>query len=406
MWRNAGSLPLFAARASAAAAAFLANTYVAKALGADEFGKYALAVAILTYASFVVDLGYFSSGARLLASTDDGALKRGYTGSLIVIGAVVSLLFAGVVFALAPIADRVFSLELGALLITIAPLAPAIVAPFALDQILKGLGRTQLLAVWQTLPRVLFLILVVLAGIAGRLSPLTATALFLATALIPAVFLSIALRPSVRGLVPHLREIAAEHRRFGRNLYAGKLVNLASYNSDKLLLGYFHDARDVGYYSLAMSFGGLVTMFGQSAGVAGFRDFAHRRPISPGFLRSNLFGIAATSVVALVAGLLVIFGYLGSSYSVVGGLLVLSVIACAFQAAYQPYNSWLLANGAGTEIRQFLFRVAAINVVANLALIRVFGAVGATIASGVGMAAYLFFALRAYALQVSRRDAS
>lgn len=401
MWPGAGSLSLFGARASAALASFLANIYLAKVLGADDFGKYALTIAILTYSSAFVDVGHFASGARLLASTDDEGLKRGYAGSLIAIGAAISALFIGVVLALTLVVDRVFVPGLGAILRTVALLAPAMVAPFVLDQVLKALGRTHILAAWQTLPRVLFLTAVVAAEALGGLSPLVATALFLLAALIPAVVVSFAIRPSMTGLIPHLRDIAAEHRRFGRDLYAGKLANLASYNSDKLLLGFFRDARDVGFYSLAMSFGGLVTMFGQSMAAASFREFAHRRPIPERLLKSNSIGIVLIAAAALGAGLVVILLYLGSAYAAVAPLLLLSVIACGFQATYQPYNSWLLANGLGPELRRFLFQVAAINLAVNLALIPTAGAIGATIASCIGMAAYFVLALRVYRQQMT-----
>lgn len=317
------------------------------------------------------------------------------------IGAIISALFVGLVMVLALIVDHVFALGLGSILLAVALLAPAMVAPFLVDQVLKALGRMYLLGTWQTSPRLLFLAGIVGAGALGRLSVLTAIALFLVTALIPAILVSIIVRPSVKTLMPRLREIAAEQRRFGRDLYIGKLANLATYNNtDRLLLGFFRDARIVGYYSLAMSFGGLVTMFGQSVAAAGFREFAHRRPISARLLRSNSFGILATSLAALVAGELVIFMYLGPTYSMVALLLVLSLIVCGFQAAYQPYNSWLLANGLGVELKRFLFIVADINLVANLALIPTAGAVGATVASGMGTAAYLVLATRIYRRQV------
>lgn len=74
---SAGSLSLFAARASAALASFMANVYLARALGPHEFGRYSLVLAILTFSSLFVDFGYFASGARLLASTDNEELKRG-----------------------------------------------------------------------------------------------------------------------------------------------------------------------------------------------------------------------------------------------------------------------------------------------------------------------------------------
>jgi O-antigen/teichoic acid export membrane protein len=400
-----GSLSVFAGRAAASLTSFTATVYLAGILGAHQFGRYSLALAILTFSSLFMDLGYFASGARLVAGTGEEELRRGYIGGLFVIGAIASALFVGVTAALAVAVDRLFGVEIATMLLAVAWAAPALIAPLVLDQVLKASGRIHLLGASQALPRVLFLAAIFVAGASGRLDAQTALALFLLTGLIAAVLVSIVLRPSVRTLGVRLRDIAAEQQRFGRHLYAGKLANLATYNLDRLLLGVFRDVQVVGYYSLAMSFSGLVTMFGQSVAAAGFRDFAHRHPISPQLLQWNRIGILITSLLMLILGQLVVGLYLGPSYSAVVPLLALSIIASACQAAYQPYNSWLLANGFGVELKRFLLVVAAINIVANFTLIPVAGGAGAAIASGVGTGAYLILSARIYRQQLSS-DAS
>jgi O-antigen/teichoic acid export membrane protein len=147
-------------------------------------------------------------------------------------------------------------------------------------------------------------------------------------------------------------------------------------------------------------------MFGQSVAAAGFTEFAHRRPISPHLLRRNSVGILMTSLVVLTGGELVVLAYLGPAYAPVALLLVLSVIACACQAAYQPYNSWLLANGSGVDLKRFLYVVAGINIVANVTLIPALGAAGAAVASGIGMLAYFVLAARIYRQKVLPRGVS
>jgi len=387
-------------------ASFIANVYLARVLGPHEFGRYSLAIAILTFSSFFMDFGYFASGARLMAGTHNGELRRGYVGALIVIGAITSMLFVGVVIAVGLIVDRILPDQLGGVLLAVAVATPAMVAPFILDQTLKASGRVHLLGAWQAVPRGLFLIAIGVAGAVGQLSALTALALFLLTGLVAAALVGSVVRPSVKALRARLREIAEEQRHFGKELYVGKLANLASYNTDKLLLGFFRDAQAVGHYSLAMSFGNLVTMFGQSVAAAGFMEFAHRRPISAHLLRWNSVGILITSLAVLAGGELVVLAYLGPAYSPVALLLVLSVIACACQAAYQPYNSWLLANGSGLDLKRFLFVVAGINIAANVTLIPAMGATGAAVASGIGMMAYLVLAVRMYRQKVLPRGVS
>lgn len=403
---GARSLSLFATRALSALVSFLANVYLAGVLGVQDFGRYSLALGLLTFCSLFMDVGYFASGARLIVGTQDDGLRRGYAGAMIVIGAAVSALFVGLVGALALMADWIFAEPLRTMLLAAAGLAPALVAPFALDQILKAMGRVRLLGAWQTLPKLLFLGAIAGFGASGHLNASTALALLLSTGLVAAILVIVMVRPSWKRSTERLQEIAAENRRFGKPLYFGKLANLASYNTDRLLLGFFRDAQAVGHYSLAMSFGGPVAMFAQSVAASAFGDFADRRPISARLLRWNTVGILVMSLVALLVGSVVIFRFLGPMYFPVAVPLLFALVATGCQAAYQPYNSWLLANGFGLELRRFLFAVAAINLVANLTLIPVAGAVGAAIASGIGMGSYLFFAVRSYRRQVLRLGAS
>jgi O-antigen/teichoic acid export membrane protein len=405
MEAGAGSLALFAARASAALVSFLANVYLAGILGAHEFGTYSLALALLTFSSLFMDFGYFASGARLLVSTGSDDLRRGYIGAMILIGAAVSMMFIGIVGGLAFVVDYIYPERLGSMLLGIAGLAPAMIAPFVIDQVLKATGRMELLAAWQTMPKVVFFAAVAVIGALQGLSAGTAIALFLSSGLLVAVPVVILVRPSWSGSGIRLREIAAEQRRFGRPLYIGKLANLASYNTDRLLLGFFRDAQAVGHYSLAMSFGAPVAMFAQSVAASGFTEFAHRQPISGRLLRWNTLGTILMCLVALAVGYLSVFLYLGPAYAPVAVILVFALFATACQAGYQPYNSWLLANGLGLELKRFLLVVAAINVVANVTLIPVMGAVGAALASGLGMASYLVFAAAIYRRQVLQGDA-
>jgi O-antigen/teichoic acid export membrane protein len=403
---GASSLSLFAYRAAAALAAFSANLYLASVLGPEEFGRYALALAFLTFSSFFMDFGYFASGAALLADTRDQDLRSGYAGALIVLGAATSMLFVGIVIALGLTVDLIFPDQVGSLLVVTALAAPALVAPLFVDQILKASARVHLLGAWQALPRAIFLGAIVAGGALGQLTALVALASYLLAGIVGAVIVLVAVRPQLKALRPRLDEIVAAQRSFGRDLYVGKLANLASYNSDRLLLGYFRDAQAVGHYSLAISFAGLVTMFGQSVAAAAFTTFAQRRPISAALLKWNAFGIVVTGAIVLSVGELVIFRFLGPAFAPVATLLVFCLLANAAQAAYQPYNSWLLVNALGVDLKRLLLTVAAINLVANVTLIPIAGATGAALASIIGMTAYLLTAIAIYRQRVLPHEAA
>ncbi len=387
---------LFGAKIVGSVGGLGANLVFARALGYAEYGQYAFAIATLTFLSQFFDFGYFSSGARLLTVARTEAQRRGYYGAILAVGGLLSGTLILLTLAISRVVDAVFTDKIGSILATSAFLTPALVSPFLIEQILKSTKRMTLLALWTASTKIAFLAAAVALWVAHAASAHLAVIAYLTSTLL-GLFLVIALiRPSFFSLRHFLRRLAVEQRRFGRQLYLGKVVNLASYNADKLLLAYFVDATAVGYYSLAMLMGSGVTMFSQSVAAIAFSDFAGRRPIRQAVKQFNWGGIVLVGITILVAGWLLVRFYLGTSYAPVLGLLPLATLAGAFQGAYQPYNSWLLANGLGVELRRFLILVAAVNVSMNLLLIPLAGALGATVASTIGMAAYLFMAVRTY----------
>lgn len=399
-----GGLGLFAGRVGAAGLLFAANLFLARALGPAEFGRYALSLSILTFVALFLDLGHFSSGARLLTQLDNhGERARGLIGTLLAGTALVSGAFVLVVVGLSFLVDRVFDEDIGGILRGTIFLAPAVIFPLLMEQVLKALDRSRQLALWNLGSRVIFLATVVALSINERLDALTATSAYLVGTVAATVLAIPSLHPRFAGWRAQYAELRAEHDRFGRPLYAGRLANLASYRTDVWFLAYFRDASAVGQYTLAMSFANLIAFYSQSLATTAFRQLAREQMVPRRLIRANLLGIVALGVLATIVGETIVLLFLGPAYAPVGWIIPLSVIAIALQGSYQPYNSWLLANGFGAELRSFLVVVAAINLAANALLIPLTGALGAAVASCFGMGAYLLMARRTVTRLVSAR---
>jgi len=389
------SVALFVGRGIAAGLSFLVNLYLAKALGADSYGTYSFAIGLLTFIGIFFDLGYFSAAARLIASAS-GELEHDYTGAVYVLGLIFSVVFAGLVFIASQVSDHLFHVKVASILLAIVYWSPAMIAPYLFEQTLKATGRLYLLSVWTIATKVFFVGLLALTVMRHNLSPRTAAVAQMVGGVAAILIVLASARPKIHDIRARLRDIQQEQARFGRPLYVGKIAQLGSYHTDKLLLAYFATAREVGWYMLAMAIAGFVSMFAQAVAASGFRGFSRLRPISRELRRWNTFGILVSSVGIVVGATVVIRFYLGSEYHTVPLLLVPAVVATGFQAAFQPYNSWLLANGFGIELRRLLFIVAGVNAVSNLALIPSFGVFGAAVASILGMSTYWYLAKRAY----------
>lgn len=386
-------MTVFAARVAGAGMLFVANLFLARALGPDEFGRYALSISILTFAALFMDLGHYSSGARLLAHLDPhGSEARGLVGTLTALTLTVALVYVATVAGLSFVADRMFEENIGTILRGTAWLAPALICPLLMEQVLKGLARNHLLALWNLGSRLFFVVALAVLSIQGILDALSATAAYLGSLATATVIALPALRPQILGWREHSRALLREHRDFGRPLFVGRLANLASYRTDAWFLGLLRDANSVGQYTLAMSFANLIAFYSQAIAATGFREMAKEGSVPKHILVSNRRGIVVLAIIVILGGEAVAALYLGTSYGLVGMILVPCVVAISLQGAYQPYNSWLLAHGFGVELRSFLLAVAAINLVANAVLIPLAGAIGAALASVVGMGAYFVMA--------------
>jgi len=402
---RAASAGLFAARALSAAMSFVVSIYLARTLGSSEFGRYAFVIAFLTFASIFFDLGYFASASTLIANADGRQAYR-YINAMVVLGFLFSLVFIGLVLVSSLVVDFIFNVKIGRLLLHTAVLSPALILPYMFEQMLKASGRIHLLSFWVVGTKAVSVLALAYYGLRAKIDAETASIAYMIGGVIVSIFVLALMRPGLSGVRSGLRSISAMQKRFGRPLYVGKIAHLGSYHSDKLMLAGLHRAADVGWYTLAMALAGGISMFAQSVAASAFRQFGKRTQISHRLLRQNTTGLVAGSVLTVLAGAAVIATYLGPEYGPVILLLLPASLATSFQGAFQPYNSWLLANGHGREIRNFLFVVAGINVLGNITLIPLFSVYGAAVASILGMASYWWLARRAYrrALALDQHD--
>jgi len=385
---NTERIGLFSAKIFSALIGLGVNFYLANTLGVLEFGKYAFTIAVLTFLSLFFDFGFFASAASLIAATEEEKEKRAHFGALFIITMILSGLFIMAVFVMSFLVDFIFPDKIGSILSSLALLAPGVIAPLFIDQVLKAAGRIRLLSFWYVVMRIGFITAILYYTYTGQLSALSAGFSYTISNIASFLFVIFSIKPEFSNVGSSLRQLVDKQRHFGRPLFTGKLFNLISYNSDKPLLAYFHGATSVGYYSLAMSCAGLSTMLAQSIAAAQFRKFAGLQPISHRLLKWNLIGVLLNSVGSIVGIWVLVKWYLGASYAEVGIIIVPATLALAFQSAYQPYNSWLLANSFGDILRRFLMRNAGINFATNIILIPLIGAFGAACASIIGMASY------------------
>jgi O-antigen/teichoic acid export membrane protein len=404
-------------RLAAQAAAFAAGDAASTALGAvaaavlarqldtTAYGSYSFAVSLLAFSAMFAELGLFLPAARLAARAD-AAGRRQITGAALALYVPVGLGFAAVMFLLSFGVDGWFNVHVGTALRVISPLAVAYPLGFVVLQLAQGADRVAGYSLASALGRAAFLAAVAGMIVLDRVGLTAVLAAHAATLLLAWLGLAARLRPSRAGLRAHVPALVTEARRYGFQVYLGRVLSMGSYNLDVLMVAAFADPRSVGFYSLAAAAAYLVGLPGMGLANALFAQLTTRERLERRWLAGGwALGLGAAGLGSLLAPL-VIPVVLTPAYLPVAALLPPLALAAAVRGVTSLYNVFLAAHARGRELRNVAIGLTAANVAANAALIPPFGAAGAAWASLLALIVNLLAHRAAYLRVVAAPEAA
>lgn len=253
-----GGAVVFAGRLVAWGSRFAIAVFLARILGAREYGLYSLALTIAALGAALAVLGMDSALIRYSAVFAARSDQKGLRGSLQVaigIPAILSVLSSVALFLLAdPIARQLMhEPSLAPLLRTVSVLVPATVLSTQIAATLQGLRHIHLavLSLQVLQPAVRFAILLVLAivGLTAETAVLASTLAALSATVLLFKFLN-RLVPLARPWADARREPGAIAR-FSLPIYFSNLVSSVGENLQTLLLGTMSTIASVGIFGVA-----------------------------------------------------------------------------------------------------------------------------------------------------------
>ncbi|WP_149735435.1 lipopolysaccharide biosynthesis protein [Propionispora hippei] len=369
---------------------FISNMILAKNMGAQQFGLYSFTVAVLSFCSIFFEFGYFASGSKLLAENQSKEKEDELIGALLVITALISIGYVITIIIISFIIDKVFEDKIGDILRALSIVSFSFILPFFFELVMKGCNRILTLSVFNVLWRFLFLFAVFVLYFINQLTPLWVSMMFSCTCL--AAFLGCVLwkRPKFTNLIINFKKIHQENQCYGKHLYLGRIVDVAAYQIDKMLVSFFAGAKEVGIYSMAFSIANPVNSFSIALASSKFRDFAGSEEISRKVLNFNYYGIIISVIAAVSGGFIITHFYLGGDFKESFIVLLILVAAVSCQAGYKPYNSWLASNGHGVLQKKMAYQMTAVSLLSNILLTPIFGKYGAATACFISML-YAFY---------------
>ena len=387
---------LFVAQIFGMVVGFVSNMLLAKQMGAVDFGIYSLSLAIIIFISIFFEFGYFSSASKMLAKNHDINLEKKIFGASIIIVCVIAALFLLFTMIVSFLLDIVFNDKVGHIIRISSFISWSFVIPFFMELILKGSNHIGYLAGFNIFSKILFVVFLFLLFIFERLTPLNALLLFSLSYALAFVIYGCILRPNFSGFYEILRTINLENKRYGIHVYIGRVIDVSTYNIDRLLIGYFIGAKDVGFYGLANSMATPINSLSNAMSSTMFKTLANSSKIPSAVLKANLAWVFLAFILANTLGYLIINFYLKEEYSDVLLLLLLMSIAVCFQALYQPYNAWINGHGYGKELKKANIKMTIMTALSSILLVSIMGAIGACVSSMISNFYSLFLYTKIY----------
>lgn len=374
---------------------------LAQLVTVSEFGSFSFGVSFLQLAGMLFEFGLFLPVARLAAASSPSK-RRELIGAALVVYVPVGLGFNIAVFGSSFGVDEVFSVHSAGALRAAAPLAFAY--PFSLVALLlcQGVDRLHLFSMATPLGNAAFAGFLAAALVLGtRLNATSALVVSSAALVVGFVPLVLLMRPVVHGVVRYARTFIREARAYGFQVYVGRVLALGTYQMDVLMLGAMTSSRTVGLYVLAGAIANVIGVPSAGIGNALFDRLSRSGEIAKRWLvMSWAIGGVGVAAVWLLTG-----PFLGAvfpaSYSSASTYVVPLALAAALRGTTTVYNTYLSAHGLGRDLRNAAYVLTVSNVALNLALIPLFGGLGAAWASAAALLANLIAHMMFYRRQRS-----
>ncbi len=370
---------LYASQLSFLLLAMATSAFNARFLGHIVYGTLTFFSSVPGFCAPLFRLGMFGSGRVLLAREKDPIRERELVGVILVVALVLGIAFSGFMFAVSLFVDQVFGTTIGHLLRIFCPLLAVLPSETLLSSLATGTGKTGRLAWFNVLPKTLYLIAAFLIVLFSRFTISTAILLGLSTVAVCIVTLGFTFKPRFTNLGQSFRALWQMEKQYGLHVFWASTVGQTTYSLDRLLVPYFAGTTSLGFYALGLAMISPIAGLSRSLCQTIYRSFADKESIPPRVLYLNFGWLAVSSAGLLILGPFVVPTVFGRAFTPIVPLLPPLVAAGFFQGLYQPLNFFLGVKAKGKWMRNLAVLASVFNLVGNVILIPIWGAMGAAI---------------------------
>lgn len=359
-------------------------------LNPEAYGNVRYVQNIITFFSSVLLLGFFVSGSRLLALSEDKIKSQQIRGGMTFILGITLLLLMIIMGLWAIWSYTHGDSVMGILYLAAIPTCGNILFLNYINTTAQGdnhIGRIASARIFP--PLIYFLIAFPLFYFYGA-SSLLMLVLFNGSAVVILGYIIISTKPSYKNLKTSIKWLVEENKRYGLHVYFGSLAGVSTSYIAGISLGYFMDNNvDVGYYTLALSLSTPLSLLPSIIGTTHYKRFAHEPKINSKVFIGTII-LTFASWLIFIAGLKILVPLVYPvSYSGIflyGSYLGLS--ACLFGLG-DMINRFMGSHGLGVQIRNASYSCGAIILVGSIIGVYYYGITGAIITRILGASSYV-----------------
>lgn len=345
-----------------------------------EYGNYRYVYNIISFFSSLLLFGYFVSGCRLLAVTENPLRKKRINGAMILILTVAIIVLAICIVIFGIIQQFWINSDTTSLIFISLPICAAPLLLNYINTTFQGENRVTGLAYARLLPYLIYLPIGYFWYTNWGATAKTLMLLQNGCALIVLLILIIQLRPKFSGLKPIFKELQKENRQYGFHVYIGSVLAVSLGYISGMTLGWFEPNNvNVGYYTLALTIATPLSLLPAITGTTHFKEFATNNCIQ----KKIIIHTGLLSALTLIGFIIIIIPLVkwlySEEYAITGIYACFLAIGMTFHGFGDMFNRFLGSHGRGKEIRNTAVINGSVQILGSIVLVYLWGIYGAII---------------------------
>ena len=383
---------------------FITSIIIANSLGLEKFGVYAFYFSITSIFLLFFRFGYFSSIGVLLVKNHNRTREKELLGAGLVLNIVIGIFYGLFLYIISDVVTNIFDTDISKYILFTLPFLILLPITMYITQVAQSLHNFK--------PLIFFNISSAIISFTAILylyfSQSILVEYFIYAKIIPITILAfIAILYygfNFNNIFKNLILINLKNKKHGFHLYLGQISDQFVYKSDELMISYFIGNSELGLYKIAQSLTSPFSILPKNYAISKYRILSNTSYIDS-IYQNRLIQLSISMMIlgAIFSIFIINYFYTQEYFSAVYIALILSLIIF-FNSIFQLYNNFLNGHSLGKDTRNNSLKMGIINLIGNIVLIPLFGAIGASIASALAMFSYYIFSKITYKNYLNRNE--